>query len=169
MVGRDRNHSQDCARLHAVPRRLHGPVHGRHHRRTGEALFPLIAGKRTTMPVVPEGARRSRLNLNAVHGAEPEQEGDFGGCPASCVPDRCTLTLDRRFPAEESLEEVRSVVLEARERAVRRRPALKFNLRELHSVLPCMTDESAPVAKAVNGGIRRVLGAQPDLVVPPGS
>ena len=134
-----------------------------------ESLFPLLAGKRTAMPVVPEGARQSTLNLNAIHGGEPEQEEDFGGFPASCVPDRCTLTLDRRFLAEESLEEVRSEVLEAIERAVRRRPTLKYNLKELYSVLPSMTDESAPVVKAVDCGIRRVLGVSPDLVVSPGT
>lgn len=134
-----------------------------------ESLFPLLAGKRTAMPVVPEGARQSTLNLNAIHGGEPEQEDDFDGYPASCVPDRCKLTLDRRFLAEESLEEVRSEVVEAIERAVRRRPTLKFSLKELYSVLPSMTDESAPVVKAVDCGIRRVLGVRPDLVVSPGT
>ena len=35
-------------------------------------LFPALDKKQTSMPVVPEGARRSTLNLQAVHGGEAE-------------------------------------------------------------------------------------------------
>ncbi len=39
-----------------------------------ESLFPALALKRTDMPVVPEGAKQSTLNINSVHGGEPEQQ-----------------------------------------------------------------------------------------------
>ena len=42
-----------------------------------EHLFPLLAGRSTSMPVVPEGARQSTLNINSIHGGEPEQEAEF--------------------------------------------------------------------------------------------
>src|SRR3546814_1986992 len=35
-------------------------------------LYPALARKRTEMPVVPEGARQSTLNINAIHGGLPE-------------------------------------------------------------------------------------------------
>jgi succinyl-diaminopimelate desuccinylase len=73
-------------------------------------LFPLLAGKRTEMPVVPEGARSSTLNINAIHGGEPEQDPDYTGLPAPCVPDRCRITIDRRFLIEEDIAEVKAEV-----------------------------------------------------------
>ena len=132
-------------------------------------LFPEIAARRTEMPVVPEGARQSTLNLNAIHGGEPEQDEEFTGFPASCVPDRCKLVLDRRFLAEECLEEVRSEILELLEQLCQRRPTLEFELNELYSVLPSMTQRSAPVARSVERGIQRVLGVAPEYVVSPGT
>ena len=33
-------------------------------------LFPRLAAKRTDMPVVPDGARASTLNVNSIHGGE---------------------------------------------------------------------------------------------------
>ncbi len=58
-------------------------------------LLPLLASKRTEMPVVPEGARQSTLNINSIHGGEPEMAPGFNGFPAPCVADRCRIVLDR--------------------------------------------------------------------------
>ena len=69
-----------------------------------ERLYPELDKKQTKMPVVPEGAKRSTLNLQAVHGGEEES---YDGMPSPCVPDSCRMVLDRRFLIEESLEEVK--------------------------------------------------------------
>lgn len=45
-------------------------------------LYPRLATKRTAMPVVPEGARQSTLNINSIHGGQPE--GDEGFPSAWC-------------------------------------------------------------------------------------
>ena len=73
-------------------------------------LFPLLATKRTDMPVVPEGAKQSTLNINAIHGGAAEQDEDYTGLPTACVPDRCRITIDRRFLIEEDLTEVKREV-----------------------------------------------------------
>ena len=65
-----------------------------------ERLYPELDKKQTKMPVVPEGAKRSTLNLQAVHGGEEES---YDGMPSPCVPDSCRMVLDRRFLIEESL------------------------------------------------------------------
>jgi len=39
-----------------------------------DRLFPALAQRHTDMPVVPEGARVSTMNINAIHGGQPEQE-----------------------------------------------------------------------------------------------
>ena len=38
-------------------------------------LYPLLATRHTAMPVIPEGARQSTLNINAIHGGEPRAGG----------------------------------------------------------------------------------------------
>ena len=66
-----------------------------------DELFPALDRKMTRMPVVPEGARRSTMNINSIHGGQTE---DFRpGLPSPNVPDSCRLTIDRRFLLEEDL------------------------------------------------------------------
>ncbi|ARE41860.1 Acetylornithine deacetylase [Rhodovulum sp. P5] len=132
-------------------------------------LFPLLAGKRTDMPVVPEGARQSTLNINAIHGGEPEQDPDYTGLPAPCVPDRCRITLDRRFLIEEDLGEVKREIADMMERVKAKRPGFDYEIRELFEVLPTMAERDAPVVTTVAGAIETVLGHAPDFVVSPGT
>jgi succinyl-diaminopimelate desuccinylase len=37
-----------------------------------ERDFPALDAKRTTMPVVPPGARRSTMNINSIHGGQTD-------------------------------------------------------------------------------------------------
>lgn len=134
-----------------------------------ETLFPLLAGKRTEMPVVPEGAKQSTLNINAIHGGEPEQDPDYTGLPAPCVPDRCRITIDRRFLIEEDLAEVKAEITALMERVRARRPEFKYEIRDLFEVLPSMTDQDAPIVTTVARAIEQVLGRAPDYVVSPGT
>ncbi len=47
-----------------------------------QSLFPALAQKRTEMPVVPEGAKQSTLNINSIHGGQSEGDADFTGLPS---------------------------------------------------------------------------------------
>ena len=132
-------------------------------------LFPLLAGKRTAMPVVPEGARQSTLNINAIHGGEPEQEAGYTGLPAPCVPDRCRITIDRRFLIEEDLAEVKAEVTAMLERVRAARPGFTYEIRDLFEVQPTMTEEGAPVVRSVGAAIERVLDRHAQFVVSPGT
>jgi succinyl-diaminopimelate desuccinylase len=132
-------------------------------------LFPLIATKHTEMPVVPEGARQSTMNINAIHGGEPVQDDDYTGFPAACVPDRCKITIDRRYLIEENEGEVRAEIEAVLEKVKADRPNFSYDLTELWSVSPTMTDRDAPVVKTVEGAIAKVLEKQADFVVSPGT
>ena len=132
-------------------------------------LFPAMAARRTEMPVVPEGARQSTMNINSIHGGMAEAAGDFTGLPAHCVPDSCRIVIDRRFLVEEPLEEVRAEVVALLEGLKTDRPRFDYALRELNAVLPSMTDRDAPVVRTVAAAIREVLGAEPDYVASPGT
>ncbi len=129
-------------------------------------LYPELDRRRTQMPVEPEGARSSTLNFNSLHGGQAE---GFDGLPSACVADSCRLVLDRRFLIEESLEEVRGEIEGLLQRLRAEVPDFEYRLRELWSVLPTMTDEDAPVVRALDEEIRRVLGKEPQHIASPGT
>lgn len=132
-------------------------------------LLPELASRQTAMPVVPEGARQSTLNINSIHGGLEEPEPGYTGMPAALVPDRCRLVLDRRFLVEESLDKVKDEVMELLESVKSDRTNFEYTIRELFSVLPTMTKREAPVVQAVADAIRQKLGREPDYVVSPGT
>jgi succinyl-diaminopimelate desuccinylase len=121
------------------------------------------------MPVVPEGAKQSTLNINSVHGGEPEQAGDYTGLPSPCVPDRCRMVIDRRFLIEEDIGEVEQEVRDVLETVRAQRPGFDYDMRELHRVLPTMTKRDAPVVGAVAAAVRQVFDREADYVVSPGT
>ena len=132
-------------------------------------LFPALTQKRTDMPVVPEGARQSTLNINSIHGGAPEQDADYTGLPSPCVPDRCRMVIDRRFLIEENIDDVEAEFRAVLERVRDGRDGFDYDLRELHRVLPTMTDRDAPIVTSVAKAIEQTLGHAPDYVVSPGT
>ncbi|MBN9255128.1 MULTISPECIES: acetylornithine deacetylase/succinyl-diaminopimelate desuccinylase family protein [unclassified Mesorhizobium] len=132
-----------------------------------DELFPALDRKITRMPVVPEGARRSTMNINSIHGGQTE---DFRpGLPSPNVPDSCRLTIDRRFLLEENLATVKGEVTDILDRLKRERPKFDYEIRDIMEVLPTMTERDAPVVKAVAHGIMEVFDREPDYVISPGT
>jgi succinyl-diaminopimelate desuccinylase len=129
-------------------------------------LYPRLADKRTDMPVVPEGARQSTLNLNAIHGGESEA---FDGLPAPLVADSCRMVLDRRFLVEEDLAEVKAEVRAILDALADARPGFRYQLTDLFEVVPSLTDRDAPVAVAVARAVQSVLQRPAQFVVSPGT
>ncbi|MEC3860913.1 acetylornithine deacetylase/succinyl-diaminopimelate desuccinylase family protein [Mesobacterium sp. TK19101] len=134
-----------------------------------DRLYPAMATRHTEMPVVPEGARQSTMNINAIHGGQPEQDPDYTGLPAHCVPDSCRITIDRRFLIEETVEGVAAEVVALLEDLKATRPRFDYEIRELNRVIPSMTDRDAPVVKTVAAAMREVMGQDPAYVASPGS
>ena len=132
-----------------------------------EELFPALDQKQTRTPVVPEGARRSTMNINSIHGGQTEDF--FPGLPSPNVPDSCRIVIDRRFLLEEDIQTVKGEVLSILERLKQDRPRFDYVVKDLMEVLPLMTERDAPVAAAIAAGIREVLGKEPDYVISPGT
>lgn len=132
-------------------------------------LFPLLATKRTDMPVVPEGAKQSTLNINSIHGGEPEPEQGNTGLPAPCVPDRCRMIIDRRYLIEENPAEVKSEMIGLLEHLKQTRPDFDYEIRDLHEVVPTMAERDAPIVQTVSRAVSEVLGKGPEYVVSPGT
>ncbi|MCB1517618.1 MAG: acetylornithine deacetylase/succinyl-diaminopimelate desuccinylase family protein [Hyphomicrobiaceae bacterium] len=133
------------------------------------SLFPMLASRTTEMPVVPEGARQSTLNINSFHGGLEEPEKDFTGFPAALVPDSCRMVIDRRYLIEESGEQVRSEIVDLLEKVKSERPKFRYDLKELWQVSPTMTAKDAPVVTSVAKAINAVMRQDPDYVVSPGT
>jgi len=132
-------------------------------------LYPALAARHTAMPVVPEGARASTMNINSVHGGQAENPPGSTALPTHLVPDSCRIQIDRRFLVEESLETVRGELSDLLEGLKRSRPKFDYALRELNSVLPAMTPQTAVIAQTVAAAIREVLGHDAAFVASPGS
>jgi succinyl-diaminopimelate desuccinylase len=129
-------------------------------------LLPALAARSTVMPVVPPAARHSTLNVNSVHGGQPE---GFDGLPAPCVADSCRIVIDRRFLVEESLDGVKAEMRGLLERLAAERPGFRFVLRDLFEVLPVMADRDGPVVQATLAAVRDVLGRDAEIVCSPGT
>ncbi|MGR3495327.1 acetylornithine deacetylase/succinyl-diaminopimelate desuccinylase family protein [Citreimonas sp.] len=132
-------------------------------------LFPALANRRTDMPVIPDGARQATLNINSIHGGEPEQATDYTGLPSACVPDSCRIAIDRRYLIEETFEDVQAEVIAVLEALRETRPRFDYSVREINRITPSMTDRDAPVVTTVAGAIRAVTGHDPAYVASPGS
>ena len=129
-------------------------------------LYPKLNRRRTAMPVIPEGARVSTLNYNSIHGGLEEDQGGF---PAALVADSCRLVMDRRYLIEEDRKEVRAEIVELLEALARERPDFRYELRDLWSVDPVMTDEDSPLVRALDNGIAAVLGKNATHIASPGT
>lgn len=129
-------------------------------------LTPALAARRTDMPVAPEGARTSTLNINSLHGG---QEEIAEGLPSPLVADSCRMVIDRRFLIEEKLDDVKGEVRALLDGLAREREGFRYNLRDLFEVLPTMTSRDAPVARATASAIQQVLARQPEFICSPGT
>jgi len=129
-------------------------------------LYPALSERRSEMPVAPDGARTSSLNINSLHGGQGE---GFDGLPAPLVADSCRMIIDRRFLIEESLDAVKGEVEGLLDSLVRERPGFAYGLRELFAVAPTMADRDGPVATATAEAIRRVLGRPAQFICSPGT
>jgi succinyl-diaminopimelate desuccinylase len=132
-----------------------------------DELYPALDAKQTKMPVVPEGARRSTMNINSIHGGQTEDF--FPGLPAPNVADSCRTVIDRRFLLEESIDDVKAEVVSILERLKRDRPRFDYGLRDLMEVQPTMTEKDAPVVQAVAKSIQDVFNREPQYVISPGT
>ena len=129
-------------------------------------LYPILKSKKTDMPVVPDGAKESTLNINSIHGGESEE---FDGLPSPLVADSCRIIIDRRFLIEEKLEDVKQEVSSILEDLTTDREGFLFKLRDLFEVIPSLTPEEAPVVQAVKRAVNEGMGSPAEMVVSPGT
>ena len=128
-------------------------------------LYPRLAERRTQMPVVPSGARSSTLNINSIHGGQPES----AGYPVPCVADSCRMVIDRRLLIEENMQGAKDEVRQLLEQLAKERDGFRYTLRDIFEVRPTMTDRDGPVARSTAAAIHRIIGHEAEFVCSPGT
>lgn len=134
-----------------------------------DVLYPALSRKHTAMPVVPPGARQSTMNINSIHGGQAEPKGGFTGFPAPVVAHSARIVIDRRYLIEESPAAVRQEVIDLLEQLKADRPGFSYEIRDLWTISPTMTEKDAPVVRSVARAIGEVIGVSPEYVVSPGT
>jgi succinyl-diaminopimelate desuccinylase len=129
-----------------------------------EDLLPQLAGRRTAMPVVPEGARVATLNINGIIGGQP-----VDGIQTPCVADLCRAVFDRRFLLEEGFDHAKQEIETMLANVGQADPRIEFALRDLMVVHPTQTPHDSPVIGALQQAVGHVLGRRADLVASPGT
>jgi len=127
-------------------------------------LRPKLARRHSVMPVEPPGARYATLNVNALHGGQPDQ-----GFQTPCVADRCVAIFDRRFLIEESFEDVRGEVRLILERLKQKDPRFEYRMEDVMTVMPVQTRADAPLVQAVSGAVETIFGRKAPLIASPGT
>ena len=132
-------------------------------------LYPKLQNRKTEMPVVPEGARHSTMNINSIHGGQIEPDPDTEALPSHCVPDSCRIIIDRRYIIEETAESVKEEVESLLNKVKGERDSFEYKIKELNRVIPSMTNRDAPIVRSVSKSIKNVLDKEPNYVASPGS
>jgi succinyl-diaminopimelate desuccinylase len=127
-------------------------------------LLPSLADRVTRMPVVPPGAARATLNVNAVVGGQAHDE-----VQSPCVADRCRAVFDRRFLIEEGFEQAKGEVVALLERLAGRVPDFRYEVNDLMVVHPVQAPEGSPLVASLRRNIMDVLGREAPLVASPGT
>ena len=127
-------------------------------------LKPLLAKRHTAMPVEPPSARSPSININAISGGQTPTQ-----LQTPCVADSCHAILDRRFIMEESSPQVRREIVEILEKLRKSDPDFRYQLTDLLTVEPVLTDARSTLVTTLSSAIRDVRGIDPPLIASPGT
>jgi succinyl-diaminopimelate desuccinylase len=127
-------------------------------------LKPSLAARKTSMPVVPEGARSATINVNAIAGGQPIENPQ-----TPCVADTCRAIFDRRLIIEEDLAEVRREFMALIEDLRIDDPGIDYELNDLMVVDPTMTDRHSPLVTTMAEAVQSIIGRAAPLIASPGT
>lgn len=127
-------------------------------------LQPAIRDRVTSMPVEPGGARHPSININSISGGQPA-----GGLQTPCVAHRCQAVFDRRFLMEEPIGEVKREIRDVLDGLQSRDADFQYELKDLMTVSPVMTDPESKLVTTMAGAVQDVLGSKPPLIASPGT
>ncbi len=126
--------------------------------RVERELQPRLAERVTELGVTPKESTSATLSFDTIRGGEA----------TNIVPDRCSVTFNRRLLPAEPLAESRSELLEIFEGVCAERDGLSMDYRESYSTAATLVGEDEPVAAAAMSAVRH-LDRTPQLLISAGS
>jgi succinyl-diaminopimelate desuccinylase len=127
-------------------------------------LVPVLAERRTAMPVIPREARQATINVNSILGG---QGGENLQSP--CVADRCEAVFDRRFLLEEGFDDARAEIVQLVERFSEESAGRTLEVNDTLVVHPVETPEGSPLTAALTQAVLDIRGAEAEIVASPGT
>jgi succinyl-diaminopimelate desuccinylase len=115
-----------------------------------ERVRPLLEQRVTEYGVTPP-EQHATLSFDTIRG----------GVATNIVPDRCTVTFNRRLIPGEDLDSARAELLAPLQ-------GLRYDYREIYSTEPTLVAEHEPVVQAACRAVRE-LGLEPRILISAGS
>ena len=120
-------------------------------------LRPLLEERRTDLGVTPPEPR-STLSFDTI----------TGGAATNIVPDRCSVTFNRRLLPGEALDDAREELLAPLRALTDATDGLEFDWDETYATEATLVSEDEPLVQAACRAVRR-LGMTPRLLISAGS
>jgi succinyl-diaminopimelate desuccinylase len=127
-------------------------------------LIPVLSGRTTAMPVVPDAARHATLNVNGISGGQP-----VDGIQTPCIADTCRAVFDRRFLLEEDFEAAREEIHALVDAVAAEIPSFRYEMRDLMVVHPVQTPAGSPVVASLDTAVQAILGRPAVHIASPGT
>jgi len=108
--------------------------------------------KRKTKAPMPEEVRSPTIMVGGVIQ---------GGVKINVVPDKCTVTIDRRLIPEESFDQAEKEILDLINDLMREDPELRVEVRVLERAMPAYTPVEERIVQVLTQSIRSVYGREP--------
>ena len=112
----------------------------------------------TDVPVTPPEAIQSTMSFDTISG----------GVATNVVPDRCSVTFNRRFVTSETLEGVRAEMLSILDEMQGEDPRIDYEYRETYATEPTLVSDDQPLVQIARRAIIE-MGRTPRTTISAGS
>jgi succinyl-diaminopimelate desuccinylase len=126
--------------------------------RVERELQPKLRQRLPELDILPPEAAQSTLSFDTIEG----------GDATNIIPDRCTVTFNRRLVPSETLDGARQEMLGIMEAVREDDPRFEYEYRESYATDPTIVSEDEPLARIAAETIR-ARGREPKLLVSAGS
>lgn len=121
-------------------------------------LHPRLLEKTSEFAVTPQESMHSTLSFDTIHG----------GVATNVVPDRCTLTFNRRLLPSEDLDTERQELLSLLEKVSDKQARFQYQYEETYATQPTIVSDEEPLVQTAQQAVSS-LGLSPNLLISAGS
>lgn len=86
-----------------------------------------------------------------------------GGTQTNSIPDRCSVTVDRRLIPEETMEDAKQEIIEVLEQLKQEDSEFCYKIRTIQEADAAWTDESEPIVQIAKKCVQKILKKEPAI------